>query len=439
MHNDKIGVVGLGYVGLSLVAALARVGYNVVGIDIDKKRIRRFQNTYEPDIYEPGLSETLKQCKTSIEFTSEYGVFAEKCDAIMITVGTPVDGHGRPRHEHLHRAVLNIGKRLRKGHIIVLKSTVALGTTERVARKLEKLSGLKAGIDFYVGFCPERTIEGLALHELYTLPKIIGGINEESSRGIARVIEKLGGKVIVVSSPAVAELCKLTDNMYRALNIAFANELGCLCEETGIDSHEVVSAVNDAYHRTHIYKPGLGADGPCLGKDSLMISYSAKKAGVPFPVVNASIEANRASTCRIVKIVSGWLKENKILIPRISFVGLAFKGFPETDDMRGSPARIIYAELKRKHRRMRASCYDPIVKEFFGLSVSKNLRDCLKGSHVVIFLTNHPSLMRIDAEGVLADTGRPLLVVDCWHSVTNSGLFSRGSDTTIFKIGDGNK
>lgn len=438
MNQKTIGVIGLGYIGQSLVAALARVGYKVVGIDIDQDKIKHLQQTYEPDIYEPGLSETLKQCKDNVEFTEDYSYLMKTCSTIMITVGTPVKkDDGTPNYDYLNTAILNIGKHLRRGQLIVLKSTVVPGTTEEIVLKLEEISGLKAGEDFYVAFCPERTIEGLALHELYNLPKIIGGINEESADNAAKVLRKLGGKIIKVSSPKIAEICKLVDNLYRAMNIAFGNEIGHICEGLGIGAYEVVSAVNDAYGRTHLFKPGLGADGPCLSKDPLIVKYCGRKIGIDTRIIDACILQNKESTLRIASIISLYIKDSKINKPKISFIGLAFKGFPETDDIRGSPAIKIHDVLQEQFSDIEFKYYDPIIKKFLDSPVSQTLEECILDSNIVVFLTNHQALMNVDVKDILENTSRPLLIIDCWHNLTNIENLREKRDIQIFRIGDG--
>lgn len=436
MDRKTIGVVGLGYVGQSLVAALARVGYNVIGIDIDRSKIEHLQQTYEPDIYEPGLSETLKQCRKDIKFTWDYDPLVEKSNAIMITVGTPVKDDDTPNYDYINTAILNIGKRLQRGQLIVLKSTVVPGTTEEIALKLEEISGLKAGADFFVAFCPERTIEGLALHELYNLPKIIGGINNESTNRAAQMIKKLGGRIIKVSSPKVAEICKLTDNLYRAMNIAFGNEIGCICEGLGIDAYEVVSAVNNAYERTNLFKPGLGADGPCLSKDPLIVRHCGHKISTDTRMIDACITKNKESTLRIASIMSQYIMTKKINKPKISLIGLAFKGFPETDDIRGSPAIKIRAGLQNQFSDIRFGYYDPIIENFLGNSVSQTLKECYQDSNIVVFLTNHQALMNIDIADILENTSRPLLLIDCWHNILNTEKIVE-KDIQIVCIGAG--
>jgi UDP-N-acetyl-D-mannosaminuronic acid dehydrogenase len=434
---ETVAVVGLGYIGLPMVAALANVGYNVIGIDINQKKVDKLQESYKSDFYEPDLNETLEQCKDKIKFTTNYE-HVQKCEAIVITVGTPLNDDDSPNYEHIDSAITSIGRYMKKGCIIILKSTVIPGTTETyVTPKLEEKSNLKAGRDFHLAFCPERTVEGLALHELYTLPKIIGGINAESTDRAASVIGKLGGKIIKVSSPKIAELCKLIDNTYRAMNIAFANEIGMMCEDMGIDAYEVVSTVNDSYSRTKLFKPGLGADGPCLYKDCQISKYYGNKRGISTEVMDAIISKNKISTLRIGLIASEFVKRNRIKKPIISFIGLAFKGYPETDDTRESSAIKIYNVLRKDFYDAEFRYYDPKVGNFLGRHIYGTLNECVRDSNVVLFLTNNPRIMNVDANNILRLANRPLLVIDCWHNLNALDEISEKRDVEVFAIGRG--
>jgi UDP-N-acetyl-D-mannosaminuronic acid dehydrogenase len=434
-----VAVIGLGYIGIPFVAALANVGYHVVGVDIDKEKVQKLSKTYIPPLYEPDLDKTLKNNKDSIEFTTDYAYAMKKCEAIFITVGTPLSETNQPDYKFVEFAIDSMGKNLRPGHIIILKSTVILGTTEDYVKpRLEKLSGLVAGKDFFLGFCPERTLEGRALYELYNLTKIVGGINEESTKKIVEVVSKLGGKTIVVSNPRVAEMCKLIDNSYRAMNIGFANEVGMVCEKIGINAHEVVAAVNNAYARTSMFKPGLGADGPCLSKDPTIFRYSAQKYGITTEMINSCISTNSESTLRMASIALDFLKEHKIKKPRVALIGLAFKGFPETDDMRGSPTLKIRKALLENNPDIVFSYYDPLVKELDGKKqIASSILECAKNAHVVMFLTNHEKIMNVDSEKLVASLAKPCLIIDAWRNVNDYGKIIKEKGVSIFRIGIG--
>jgi nucleotide sugar dehydrogenase len=437
-NRKSVAVVGLGYIGIPFTAALANVGYHVVGVDVDEKKIAKLQKTYTPDIHEPGVNEVMQRHKASIEFTTSYQYAMEKCSVIFITVGTPLKDNNEPDYSSIDSSVESIASNLKKGQVVVLKSTVVLGTTEDHVRPiLEKISGLKAGVDFYLAFCPERTIEGLALHEIYNLPKIVGGINPESSRIVAEVMAKLGSKVIVVSRPIVAEMCKLIDNLYRSVNIAFANEIGIVCERLGLNAHETVAAVNHAYARNNMFTPGLGADGPCLSKDPMIFRYSALKYGIVPAITEGCIATNNDSTLRLATVAHKFVEQNKIGKPKVALVGLAFKGFPETDDIRGSPALKIKKALLEANKSVEFSYYDPIVRRMHDEKVQDSISECVKDSDVVIFLTNHPRIMDVDSKSLVKDMKRPCLIIDSWKNVKNYEDIRDEPGISVFRIGVG--
>lgn len=436
-----VGVIGLGYVGQPFVAALANVGYRLVGMDIDSSLVRALRDAGRPTIHEPGVPETYARCRDRISFTDSYEKLMESVDAVCITVGTPLDAAGRPELSSLEAVAAGIGPLLRPGHLVVLRSTVTPGTTSRVARELEELSGLTLGKDLYVAFCPERTIEGMALNEMYNLPNIVSGVDPESLERCAVLMSKFGTRVIRVSTPEIAEICKLADNSYRSVNIAFANELGLICESLRVDGYEVVNAVNTAYARTQIFKPGLGADGPCLSKDPAILANFAEEAGVTTPLLAACLQANDAATARVAREIRAFAEGKDPSSLTVAMLGLAFKGYPETDDVRGSPAKRVCADLAAEFRRPGTPLagfrfFDPVVRSFNGDKTEKNIDDCVRGANVVLFLTNHPALRGVSTTGLLELTARPLLVVDAWHNV-DADHGAMPQDVTFVRIGDG--
>ncbi|KKT25440.1 MAG: UDP-glucose 6-dehydrogenase [Candidatus Magasanikbacteria bacterium GW2011_GWA2_43_9] len=413
------------------------VGYKMIGVDIDANRIEKLKKGEVP-FYEPGLKEGLDSHKDRIEYTVDSDYAVKNADTLFLTVGTPLLENDHPDFSQIDASIESIGKNIRPGQLIVLKSTVVIGTTEeRVAPMLEKFSGMKVGTDFFLAFCPERTIEGLALHEIYHLPKIIGGVNKESSIKADKILRRLGGKTTVVSSPRVAEMCKLVDNLYRATNIAFANELGMLCEKMNIDAREVASAVNNSYPRTTIFTPGLGADGPCLSKDPLIFKHSAMKHNVLTPLVDGCVIQNKFSTMRIANMVKDHILKNNLNGKNLAILGLAFKGFPETDDLRGSPAKKILDSLNKEGIKFDSvRVYDPLVKNFMNYQISKNIYHALEGSNIILFLTNHPKIMNIDLDHILDKIKKPALILDAWGNLNIEDL-PEGID--YFRIGNGVK
>lgn len=435
MSIRSVGVCGLGHVGIPLVSALAKVGYRVIGCDVDSKKVRELSENYSIyDIYEPGLNECLMNHRKRIEFTCDYECMMKKCEAVIVTVGTPMN-YDSPDFGYLDSCIKSIGQHLLKGQLVILKSTVIPGTTlGYVLPMLERFSGLKAGQDFYLAYCPERIIEGMALYELHNLPKIIGGVDSKSVELAACLLEKLGGKVIKVSSPTVGEMCKLADNVYRTVNIVLANELASLCEALGVDSHELVSAVNSAYARTHIYTPGLGAHGPCLPKDTRMARYLALKSNVMADVLDACIKGSDRPISKVKAIISHFIEEKELIDPKIALLGLAFKGWPETVDVRSSPAVELLSYL-RETGISRVSMYDPLVREVEGMTVCKSVCECVKGANVILQLTDHPALMNLSVQALLDFASRPLLIVDCWHTLKSIEYID--DEVSIYVMGRG--
>ena len=433
----SVAVVGLGYVGLPLVAAFASVGVKVVGLDKNEEKIQSLRDNGIADFYEVGVQETIARWRPNIKFTASYSEAMEECDTIFITVGTDMLEDGTLDLGGVNNCQQLISQNLRQGQLVVLKSTVPCGTTRQFAESLEKSTGLLAGTEFFVSYWPERTIEGHALHELHFLPKIVGSLNESSAELAVTVIGKLGGKIVTVSSPEVAEMCKLVDNTYRSVNIAFANEVGQICEALSVDANELVTAINDGYDRTSLFRSGLGAGGPCLSKDPSVLLKSALDRGISAPIIGAGILGNIEATERVADYVVKHLKQTGNSNPKIVLVGLAFKGTPQTDDIRGAPSVVFNTRLSEEFPEATLVYCDPLISIFNGVNVTKDLSEAIRSADVVMFLTDHSSLKDIPTSLVVNALPNPnLLIVDCWHNLANpSSLSELGAK--VIRIGDG--
>ncbi|MDP4039118.1 MAG: nucleotide sugar dehydrogenase [Candidatus Pacearchaeota archaeon] len=416
--KQRVSVLGLGYIGLPLSAALANAGYKVIAVDNDSKKIEDLKRGVVY-LYEPGLRETLASQKDNIEFITDDKYAIGNSDIIFVAVGTPLKDNLDPDYSQLNSCLKSIGENLRKGQLIFLKSTLFLGTTEFYALPmLEMLSGLKGGEDFYLAFCPERTSEGQVMHEIHVLPKIVAGINKESSDRAVKVMKKLGGQITTVSTPRIAEMCKLLDNLYRATSIAFANEVAEVCEKAGLNAEEVISTVNKGYLRTKIYKHGLGADGPCLTKDPEIYRYSAALYNAKTPLTDGSIEQNKKSTANLISLIKDFSLQNYGTPLNIAVMGPAFKGMPETDDTRYSTAEKIIAGLKLNNVKINSlRAFDPRAETFLGEPVKKSITEAIENANVIMFLTNHPKLMNIDFEHIKDKISNPSLIIDAWGNL----------------------
>lgn len=437
-----VGAVGLGYVGQPFVGAMAEAGFNVVGLDIDQNLINKLSEDYEPTVYEPGLKEIFKVHQANISFTSNYEVMMQKSDAIFLSVGTPLNSKGEPDSKSIEACVSEIAPRVKNGQLIILRSTVVPGTTRWLAEQIQKRTGLQPGTDFFVAFSPERTVSGNAVQELKTLPAIVGGMDAESTKRSVHIMKLLSKSIVITtSSPEIAEVAKLVDNMYRTLNIGFANELGLIAEGAGIDAYEVVSAVNKSYERTSVFRPALGAEGPCLSKDPLILRHFAQTKGVETKILDAVVDVNKNATDRIALEIIGFIEKHKINNPVISLLGLAFKGSPETDDVRGSPAIAVIDSIQNyfDSTKVTFQLFDPIVTNFHGLNTEVNVDDSIRDANIVVVMNDHKLLRNIPIGHITQISKRPLLVIDAWHSIKGLDSFEKRENVEVFRVGDGQK
>jgi UDP-N-acetyl-D-mannosaminuronic acid dehydrogenase len=291
-------------------------------------------------------------------------------------------------------------------------------------------SGLKAGEDFYLAFTPERTAEGVALKELRMLPQIIGGINDKSVDEAAKIFRRTTPTILCVSSLEAAELIKLLDNSYRDLRFAYANEIGRYCEKIGLNTFEIVNAANQGYPRNNIPVPSPGVGGACLTKDPYILIDCAKKVGENLDLVSKSRDINEQVTKRMVEELKkhGQLKNKKIFV-----AGFAFKGKPETNDMRDSPTIDLVKYLSFENALIVG--FDTCVEEekirSLGVEHVKNIEDGIKDADVAIFMTNHEFFSNLDAKEIFSKMKKDGIVYDGWgifnkHEIEKMGLVYKG-------------
>ena len=431
--------MGLGYVGQPFVAAMAGAGYNVVGLDVNAELVAHLSDTHAPTVFEPGLADALARHKDRISFTTSYEEMMAVADAVFVSVGTPLGADGEPDTRSMDSCIAGIAPRLRKGQLITLRSTVIPGTTRRAAQEFQARSGLKVGDDLFVAFCPERTVSGKALEELGRLPMIVGGMDEASTERCAQVMGALSDRVVRAPSPEVAEVSKLVDNMYRTLNIGFANELGRIAESAGIDAYDVVAAVNTSYDRTSVFRPALGAEGPCLSKDPHILRYFAGLHGASTDILDAVVAVNARATGRVATEAAAFIQRHGIRQPRVALLGLAFKGTPETDDVRGSPALAAIEELDAALGKdsVTYQLYDPIVNTLYGRPTAASRTDAVEGAHVIAIMNDHVQFRGLAADELIAKAARPVLIVDAWHSLQGLDALASTADVDVVRVGDG--
>ena len=354
-----LGVVGLGYVGLPLAVEAATSSLNVLGFDINSERVEMINNGHSPieDISNEELSQSLQNFHSTTESKE-----LSQCRNIVISVPTPLTDY-QPDLSYVINAAKTVGENLVKNQVVILESTTYPGTTvEVLIPNLEKMSGLKAGEDFFVGYSPERIDPGNEVWKFKNTPKVISGINNVSTEKIQSFYESIIDETVLVKGTKEAEMVKLLENTYRHVNIALINELAMLCKMLDIDIWEVVNAAKTKPFGFESFKPGPGVGGHCIPVDPEYLSFKTRQIGKPVRFVELAQEINNSMPLYVVNQVNEILNKNKIILnsSKILLMGVAYK--KDISDMRESPAIDIAELLLDKD--VDISYYDPYVEEF---------------------------------------------------------------------------
>jgi len=411
----NICIIGLGYVGLTLALSMADSGIRVYGVDSKKETVdslKKGNSTISEKDSEKILLKTLNQ-----EFFVSEKIPNEEIDAFIISVGTPLNENKSPIMDHIINSSTDVGRKLKKGQMVILRSTIPVGTTrEIVIPILEKESNLQSGNDFDVVFAPERTAEGVALLELKTNPQIIGGLTEIGMDRASQLFSKMTSTIVPVSSIESAEMVKLIDNTYRDVHFAYANEIAIICEMLNINARECIEKANFNYSRNKIPMPSPGVGGPCLSKDSYILTHVASKFNYePNLIKHGRLVNEFIPSFMVKKIIKKLesLEKNKEV--KIFIIGFAFKGDPETGDIRSSSTLTVVSELKKKYNNLFG--FDPVVesKEIEQLNVKYvNVEEGIKDADCVIVMNNHKSYRELNMKKLLKNASKPCLFVDCW-------------------------
>jgi UDP-N-acetyl-D-glucosamine dehydrogenase len=359
----KVGIIGLGYVGLPLAVAFAEAGCDVVGVDVDGRRVERLRRS-ESDV-EDVPSDRLRAVAERFTASDEYRALAA-CEAIVICVPTPLANHREPDLGYMVDAATQLSRVLHEGRLVVLESTTYPGTTrERLLPILEE-SGLAAGREFNLAYSPERIDPGRTDHTIRTTPKVVGGVTQECARRAAELYGLICDEVVEVSSPEVAELSKLLENIFRSVNIALVNELAQLCDRMGIDVWEVVDAAATKPFGFMSFQPGPGLGGHCIPLDPFYLSWKAREFdfSTRFVELAGEINNNMPYFCR--SVISQALNhgaQKSLSGSRILILGVAYKS--NIGDVRESPAEKILMLLRNAGAEV--AYHDPHVEEFDGL------------------------------------------------------------------------
>lgn len=420
----KVGVIGLGRVGLPLALSYASKKVPAIGVDLDKARLDDVRRGVMP-FKEEGAKEILQQLKGTdyLQVSDDFATLRE-ADAIFITVGTVLNTEFRPDYSQVQSALTSLADVLRPVQLVMLRSTVAPGTLTKVVKPyVENKLGLRAGEDILLAAAPERIAAGRALVELPSLPEIVGGINEISSQVAAEVLKALNpDKTVMITTPTGAELAKLYTNVYRYVTFALANEFALMAEVYGVDAQEVIGVANQDYPRGGIPLPGP-CGGPCLAKDGYFLVED-----LTFPdFILTAWKLNEGIPAHMVRRLKRRLEERSqtLVGAKVAVLGMAFKG--EVDDTRQSPA-LRLAELLRTEG-AEVVMTDPYLE-------TPDLLTAVKDADVVVLATNHRAFRDMGFLDQLKASEPPPILVDCWGVWDEERARAANLEMLVFGKGD---
>jgi UDP-N-acetyl-D-glucosamine dehydrogenase len=395
-----VGVVGLGYVGLPLLAEFGGRGFQATGFEVDSDKADQINSgvSYISDI----TSEVVKELAESkrLRATTNFDHLKE-CDAVIICVPTPLRKTKEPDVSYILAAAGEIKTRLHRGQLIILESTTYPGTTDEVLLPMFEETGLKLDSDFLLAFSPERVDPGNPDFQTHNIPKVVGGVTPDSTEAAAALYSQIVNEVHAVSSARVAETAKLLENTFRAVNIGMANEMARLCYALNIDTWEVIRAAATKPFGFMAFYPGPGIGGHCIPLDPHYLSWKARQHGFDSRFIGLAEEVNSRMPDHVVQLVADGLNDDSKSMKgsRILLLGVAYK--KDIDDVRESPALSIIDRLRTKGAEVRY--HDPFVKEVRfedahteggGQPLDSVLLtdDELRSADCVVIVTNHSGI-----------------------------------------------
>ena len=357
----RVGVIGLGYVGLPLAVSFARAGLQVLGVDIDVRKVAQLNEggSYILDVPSADVAALVQAQK--LRASTDYDGLRD-VDVMFICVPTPFDAMRAPDLSYIVAAAEGIALTLQRGQMVVLQSTTFPGTTQEVMQPILERGGLVAGRDYDLAFSPERIDPGRSDWTVQNTPKVVGGIDAAATRRAADLLKRIGAPVVEVSSPRVAEMTKLLENIFRSVNIALVNEMALLCERMGIDLWEVIGAAKTKPYGFMPFTPSAGVGGHCIGVDPYYLSWKAREFDFYTKFIELAAEVNQSMPFHVVELVAQALSNQHVSVKdaNVLVLGVAFKR--DIDDARNSPAERVMELLLR--RGARVQYHDPYVARF---------------------------------------------------------------------------
>ena len=355
----RVGVVGLGYVGLPLVQMYCGAGFATVGFDIDASKVKLLQSGQSYINHIP--SDTIQTLRDGgrFEATADFQRLSEM-DVIIICVPTPLSRHREPDLSAIVKTGQAISHRLRPGQLVVLESSTFPGTTDEILKPILEQSGLEAGQDFFLAYSPEREDPGNQIHSARTTPKVVGADGPEAQALTVALYDKIVCKTIPVSNSRTAEAVKLTENIFRSVNIALVNELKIIFTEMGVDIWEVIEAAKSKPFGFMPFYPGPGLGGHCIPIDPFYLTWKAREFDVPTRFIELAGEINNSMPMYVVTRLADAMnmQMGKALHgSHILMIGVAYK--KDVDDMRESPSLVLIEQLER--RGAKVDFHDPYI------------------------------------------------------------------------------
>lgn len=401
--QSGIAVVGFGYIGTVIGAVLADRGWPVTGIDVRQNVVDDI-NSGRTGVPEPGLDELVASSVGvgRLRATTDFAALADN-DFIIVTVGTPLGPDYEPIVDDIKAAARAVGEHLRAGHLVILKSTVPPDTTETLVKPiLEEISGLRAGVDFGLAFCPERLAEGHAIDELTSIPVVVGAVDERSARACSTLWRHaLGVESVVVDDPRTAEMVKLADNLWVDLNVALANELAKVCDRLQMDALQVIEAANTmpkGGRNANILRPSMGVGGYCLTKDPWFVNHLGQSVGLELSIPRTSRTVNDTMPGYTYGLLTQLLagQGKSIESSKIAVLGIAFKN--NTGDCRLTPTKYVLDLLEASGCQL--SVHDPWVPEEDAHTVTKvpltaDIESAVKDADALVVLAGHRQFHQI--------------------------------------------
>ncbi|WP_240008194.1 nucleotide sugar dehydrogenase [Pseudaquidulcibacter saccharophilus] len=422
--DREVCIIGLGYVGLTLAVVMAEAGFKVTGVERNN-HINDLVNSGKAHFLEIGLDARLEQQVKNGNLKSVISIDeVESASVYIITVGTPLVNNSKTTNlEAIKLVSEGVAKRLKADDIVILRSTVKIGVSRNVVKPLLD----EAGVEYKLAFCPERTLEGKALAELVSLPQVVGGLDDASTMRASDIFGFLTPTIIRVTTLETAEIIKLINNTQRDLMFAFANEIAGYCDVVGISAREVINSANIGYPRSSLALPGP-VGGPCLEKDPYILSEGIKalKGNPALALLGRTVneELPKVTIENIQLLLDKKVTSQEKL--KFTIAGLAFKGRPETSDLRGTLAIPIIDEIKRILPNVEIFGYDPACSNeeisSLGITPCGNLEDVFKDSSVLLFQNNNPAFEKLNLNSLSRLMRQNGIIYDLWSQFDGTSL-----------------